>query len=342
MELTDKDALCIPVPLYHCFGMVIGNLAALNYGAAMVYPSESFDPATALEAVTQHKCTALYGVPTMFIAYLEEYNKNRQKYDVSSLRTGFIAGSSAPEALMHRISKELGISNLVQGYGMTETSPVVTISSKTDSSHKKATTVGRAGPQCEIKIAHPETHQILPWGEPGEICARGYAVMKGYWGDEKKTKESIIDGWMHTGDLGLIDEEGYIKIIGRAKDMMIRGGENIYPREIEEYLMKHPNVADAQVIGVNDDFYGEEVCAWIKLKEPGQSTHEEFYSYCHGKIAHYKVPRYVRFVKEFPLTVTGKVRKNEMKHISNELMLKKGEAGVNDIVEIKKNTKKAT
>lgn len=242
MELTDQDRLCIPVPLYHCFGMVIGSLSCLNYGAAMVYPSEAFDPAAALETVTKHKCTGLFGVPTMFIAYLEEYNKNKAKYDVSSLRTGFIAGSSAPEAMMHRIVKELGISNLTQGYGMTETSPVITISHKTDSSFKKATTVGRAGPHCEVKIVNPETLQIVPWGEPGEICARGYTVMKGYWGDEKKTQESVINGWMHTGDLGIFDEEGYVKIIGRAKDLIIRGGENIYPREIEEYLMKHPNV----------------------------------------------------------------------------------------------------
>lgn len=187
MELTDKDKLCIPVPLYHCFGMVIGNLAALNYGAAMVYPSESFDPVSTLETVSKYKCTGVYGVPTMFISYLEEYAKNKQKYDVSSLRTGFIAGSSAPEALMNRISNELGIENLTQGYGMTETSPVITVSHKDDTKFKKATTVGRAGPHVEIKIANPETHEILPWGEPGEVCARGYAVMKGYWGDTKKT-----------------------------------------------------------------------------------------------------------------------------------------------------------
>ena len=342
-EFTDKDRICIPVPLYHCFGMVIGNLAALNYGAAMVYPSDSFDPAATLEAVTKYKCTSVYGVPTMFIAYLEEYGKNKVKYDVSSLRTGFIAGSSAPEALMNRISSEFGLKNynLVQGYGMTELSPVVTISNKHDSQFKKATTVGRAGPHCEIKIAHPETGKIMPWGEPGEICARGYAVMKGYWGDDQKTKESIIDGWMHTGDLGLIDNEGYIKIIGRAKDMIIRGGENIYPREIEEFLMKHPNVADAQVVGVHDDFFGEEVCVWIKLKEAGKTKHEDFYTYCQGQIAHYKVPRYVRFVTEFPLTVTGKVRKNEMRHISNELMTKKDNTSINDIVEIKKVNKKS-
>ena len=338
MELTDKDKVCIPVPLYHCFGMVIGNLAALNYGAAMVYPSEAFDPVSTLETITKHQCTAVYGVPTMFIAYLEEYGKNKEKYDVKSLRTGFIAGSSAPEALMNRISEEFGIQNLTQGYGMTETSPVITISHKDDSKFKKATTVGRAGPHVEIKIAHPETHQILPWGEPGEVCARGYAVMKGYWGDEKKTKESIIDGWMHTGDLGQIDDQGFIKIIGRSKDLIIRGGENIYPREIEEFLMKHPNVVDAQVIGVNDDFFGEEVCAWIKLKEAGKTKHQDFFTYCHGQIAHYKVPRYVRFVTEFPLTVTGKVKKNEMRHIANELMTKK-DTTINDIVEIKSGKK---
>jgi fatty-acyl-CoA synthase len=217
---------------------------------------------------------------------------------------------------------------------MTELSPVVTLSHKDDTPFKKATTVGRAGPFCEIKIAHPETHQTVPWGETGEICARGYAVMKGYWGDEKKTQEAIIDGWMHTGDLGMFDEEGYLKIIGRAKDMIIRGGENIYPRELEEFLMKHPNVADAHVIGVNDEFFGEEVCAWIKLKNPGESKHEDFLAYCQGQIAHYKIPRYIRFVTEFPMTVTGKIKKNDMRHISNELMGKKSQG--HDIVEIRK------
>jgi fatty-acyl-CoA synthase len=319
--------------------MVIGNLSALNFGASMVYPSEAFDPAASLETVTKYGCTALYGVPTMFISYLDEYNRNKHKYDVSTLRTGFIAGSSCPEALMHRIYKELGIKNVTQGYGMTETSPVVTLSHKDDSSFKKATTVGRAGPHCELKIAHPETHEIMPWGEAGEICARGYTVMKGYWGDEKKTNEAIINGWMHTGDLGMFDDEGYVKIIGRAKDLIIRGGENVYPREIEEFLMKHPNVSDAHIIGVNDEFFGEEICAWIKLKNAADGTkHSDFLTYCHGKIAHYKIPRYIRFVTEFPMTVTGKVKKNEMRHISNELMGKKSQG--HDIVEIRKPKQK--
>ena len=283
MGITHKDIIVVPVPLYHCFGMVIGNLVGVNSGATLVYPSEGFDPVASLEAVTKYRATALYGVPTMFIAYLEEYSKRKDKYDLSQLRTGFISGSGCPEALMQRIHTELGITELSSGYGMTELSPVVTVLDRNDPLSKKALTVGRAMPHTELKIVDPETMETLPWGETGEICSRGYSVMKGYFNDEAKSKESMINGWMMTGDLGHFDEDGYLKLIGRAKDMIIRGGENIYPREIEEYFMKHPLISDVQVIGVHDEVMGEEVCAWIKLKDANSGlTAEAILNYCQG------------------------------------------------------------
>lgn len=246
MNYTEKDKVIIPVPLYHCFGMVIGNLAAINFGAAMVYPSEGFDPKAALEAASVYGGTSLYGVPTMFIAMLEEYQKNKQKYDISKLRTGFVAGSGVPDVLVYRAVDELGLKEFTHGYGQTETSPVITMSSAFDPLEKKAKTVGKAMPHIELKIVNPETGKIAKLGEPGEICARGYAVMTGYYNDQSKTEETIDKlGWIHTGDLGQFDEDGFIKIIGRSKDMIIRGGENIYPKELEDFLMRHPNVSDA-------------------------------------------------------------------------------------------------
>eukprot|EP00347_Sterkiella_histriomuscorum_P002696 403367160 len=259
MRNTPEDKIIIPVPLYHCFGMVIGNLCALNFGSTMVYPSEGFDPKASLEAVTKYKGTSLYGVPTMFIAMLEEYKKNPSAYDISTLRTGFIAGSGVPEVLVHRIENELGIKEFTHGYGLTECSPVVSMSTAHDPLAKKAQTVGRTMPHVELKIINPETSQTLKWGEPGEVCARGYGVMTGYFNDQEKSKDTICPkGWLRTGDLGQFDEDGFLKIIGRSKDMIIRGGENIYPREIEEFFMSHSNVLDVQVIGVTDEFMGEE------------------------------------------------------------------------------------
>ncbi|CDW82735.1 amp-binding domain protein [Stylonychia lemnae] len=340
MRLTSKDKIIIPVPLYHCFGMVIGNLCALNYGAAMIYPSESFDAKAALECTTQYKATTLYGVPTMFIAMIEEYIKNKDKYDISHLRTGFISGSGVPEALMDKIRDVFNIQQMTQGYGQTECSPVVTQSEANDKHEKKSKTVGRATPHVEVKIVNPETGKIVPMGDAGEVCARGYLVMNGYWNDEKKTKDTIDErGWIKTGDLGQFDEDGFLKIIGRSKDMIIRGGENIYPKELEEYFMKHPNVYDIQVIGVNDEFMGEEVCAWIKFKQEDKTTVQDLLDYCQGQISHYKIPRYVRFVKEFPLTVTGKVKKNDMRHLTNEL-LRQPQNDIQEMKAKKKNTQK--
>jgi fatty-acyl-CoA synthase len=308
MKLTADDRLCVPVPLYHCFGMVLGNLACLTHGSTIVYPADAFDPLAVLETVQAERCTGLHGVPTMFIAELD--HPRFREFDLSTLRTGIMAGSPCPIAVMKRVVSDMHMEEVTIAYGMTETSPVSCQSGTDTPLEKRVATVGRVQPHLDIKIADPETGATVQRGQTGEFCTRGYSVMKGYWGDEEKTREAVdADGWMHTGDLATMDEEGYVNIVGRIKDMVIRGGENIYPREIEEFLYRHPKVQDVQVVGVPDQRYGEELCAWI-IAKPGQSpTEDELREFCRGQIAHYKVPRYIRFVREFPMTVTGKIQK---------------------------------
>ena len=315
-RLTENDRICIPVPLYHCFGMVLGNLAALTSGAAMVYPDEAFDPVKTMKAVEAEGCTSLYGVPTMFIACLAL--DGLEGYDASTLRTGIMAGSPCPTATMRAVMDKFNMTEVTIGYGMTETSPLTTQTATDDPLDKRVETVGRVHPHAECKIVGPDG-QILPIGEHGEYCSRGYAVMLGYWDDEEKTAEAIDkDGWMHSGDLAVMDEDGFVSITGRIKDMIIRGGENIYPREIEEFLLTNPAISDAQVFGVSDEKYGEQVCAWIIPRKGQTLTTEGVQAYCKGQIAHYKVPRYVRIVDEFIMTVTGKARKIEMRKVMEE------------------------
>jgi fatty-acyl-CoA synthase len=307
MRLTDHDRVCIPVPLYHCFGMVLGNLACISHGAAMIYPAEGFDPLATLEAVEAERCTALYGVPTMFIAQLG--HPEFKRFDLSSLRTGIMAGSPCPIEVMKRCVDEMNMREVTIAYGMTETSPVSTQTSCDDPLERRVATVGRVHPHVEIKIVDAEG-RIVPPATSGEFCTRGYSVMRGYWGDEERTTEAIDRaGWMHTGDLATIDEDGYCNIVGRIKDMVIRGGENVYPREIEEFLFRHPKIEAVQVVGVPDLKYGEELCAWVKLKPGANASAEDVQSFCRGQIAHYKIPRYIKFVDAFPMTVTGKVQK---------------------------------
>ncbi len=321
-KLTSEDRICIPVPLYHCFGMVLGNLASLTCGAAMVYPGEAFDPALALEAVAKEGCTSLYGVPTMFIAMLGL--PNLADYDVHTLRTGIMAGSPCPVATMRAVIDKLNMSEVTIGYGMTETSPLTTQTATDDPLDKRVGTVGRVHPHAEAKIVGLDG-ATLPRGEQGEYCSRGYAVMLGYWDDKEKTDEAIdSDGWMHSGDLATMDEEGFVRITGRIKDMIIRGGENIYPREIEEFLLSHPAISDAQVFGVSDEKYGEEVCAWIIARDGQQLTDEEIKTYCKGQIAHYKIPRYIRVVDSFIMTVTGKAQKFEMRKLTEAELEQRG------------------
>ncbi|MBI3677797.1 MAG: AMP-binding protein [Proteobacteria bacterium] len=305
--LEAGDRLCIPVPLYHCFGMVMGNLGCLTHGATMVYPAPVFDPESVLKTVAAEKCTGLYGVPTMFIAVLG--HPDFAKYDVSSLRTGCMAGSPCPVEVMKQVIAKLHMRDVTIAYGMTETSPVSFQSSGSDPLERRVSTIGRVQPHLEVKIVD-EHGNTVPRKTPGELCTRGYSVMIGYWDDPERTREAVdSEGWMHTGDLGTIDEEGYGNIVGRIKDMVIRGGENLYPREIEEFLYTHPKVADVQVVGLPDRKYGEELCAWIRLA-PGETADEaDIRAFCAGRIAHNKVPRYIRFVNEFPMTVTGKVQK---------------------------------
>ena len=305
--LKPGDRLCLPVPLYHCFGMVMGNLGCLTHGAAMVYPSDGFDPTAVLEAVQAERCTGLYGVPTMFIATLGHPNFDR--YDLSSLRTGCMAGSPCPVEVMKQVISRMHMSGVTIAYGMTETSPVSFQSSQHDPLDRRVGTVGRVQPHLECKVVDLEGN-TLPRGQTGELCTRGSSVMLGYWDDPEKTAEAIdAEGWMHTGDLAVIDAEGYGNIVGRIKDMVIRGGENVYPREVEEYLYSHPKVEDVTVVGVPDERLGEELCAWIRLRPGETATQEELHDFCRGQIAHYKIPRYVRFVDAFPMTVTGKVQK---------------------------------
>jgi fatty-acyl-CoA synthase len=307
MRLRPGDRVCIPVPLYHCFGMVLGNLACLTHAAVMVYPAESFDPLACLAAVTEERCTALYGVPTMFIAMLD--HPDFAAFDLSSLRTGIMAGSPCPVEVMKRVVEKMHMREVTIAYGMTETSPVSFQSSTDDPIERRVSTVGRIHPHCEVKIVDAQGY-IVPRGIAGELCTRGYSVMVGYWDNDAQTAE-VLDssGWMHTGDLAVLDEEGYCNIVGRIKDMVIRGGENIYPREIEEFLYQHPEIRDVQVVGVPDRKYGEELCAWIILHECATLNAQGVRGFCEGQIAHYKIPRYIKFVDAFPLTVTGKVQK---------------------------------
>ena len=312
MQLTPADRMCIPVPLYHCFGMVLGNLACLTHGATIVYPNDGFEPLSVLQTVENEKCTALHGVPTMFIAELD--HPRFKEFDLSSLRTGIMAGSPCPTEVMKRVVEHMMLRDITIAYGMTETSPVSCQSSIDTPLAKRVSTVGLVQPHIDIKIIDSESGVVVPRGERGELCTRGYSVMQGYWGDIEKTAEAIdAEGWMHTGDLAVMDDEGYVNIVGRIKDMVIRGGENIYPREIEEYLYRHPKVQDVQVVGVPDKKYGEELCAWV-IAKPGQVLAEdELRSFCAGQIAHYKVPRYIQFVTEFPMTVTGKIQKYKIR-----------------------------
>jgi fatty-acyl-CoA synthase len=310
--LSPADTVCIPVPLYHCFGMVMGNLACVAHGATMCFPGEGFDPASALAAVAAEGCTALYGVPTMFVAMLEHPEFDR--HDLSSLRTGIMAGSLCPISVMQAVLDRMNMRDVTIAYGMTETSPVSFQSAMDDPIELRVSTVGQVQPHLEAKVIGPDG-AVVPLGEKGELCTRGYSVMLGYWGDPEKTADVVdADGWMRTGDLATIDEHGYGRIVGRIKDMIIRGGENIYPREIEEHLLTHPDIVDAQIFGVPDAKFGEEVCAWV-ISRSGGLSETAVIGHCRGKIAHYKVPRHVRLVEGFPLTVTGKVQKFQMREM---------------------------
>ena len=319
-EYTELDRICVPVPFYHCFGMVMGNLAAVSHGSCVVIPAPAFDPEATLRAVTAERCTSLYGVPTMFIAVLND--PGFAGYDLSSLRTGIMAGSPCPTEVMKQVVERMGMRDVSICYGMTETSPVSTQTRTTDSLEHRVSTVGQVGPHLEVKVIDPATGDTLPRGTDGELCTRGYSVMLGYWEQPEQTAEVVdADGWMHTGDLAAMDADGYLTITGRIKDVVIRGGENIYPREIEEFLYTHPDVLDAQVVGVPDATYGEELMAWVRLR-PGspELTAEAVRDFCTGRLARYKIPRYVRVVDAFPVTVTGKIRKVEMREESARLL----------------------
>ncbi|WP_069161772.1 AMP-binding protein [Nocardia altamirensis] len=317
---TEQDRICVPVPFYHCFGMVMGNLASTSHGAAVIIPAPAFDPAATLAAVESERCTSLYGVPTMFIAMLTELDSATP--DLSSLRTGIMAGSPCPVEVMKRVIDRMGMHEVCICYGMTETSPVSTQTRRDDGIDRRTATVGRVGPHLEVKIVDPATGLTVPRGAPGELCTRGYSVMLGYWNDQAKTSEAIDTArWMHTGDIGVMDDDGYLAITGRIKDMVIRGGENVYPREIEEFLYTHPDILDAQVIGVPDSKYGEELMVWVRMREGATPLDADaIREFCAGKLAHFKIPRYVHVVEEFPMTVTGKIRKAEMRELSRELL----------------------
>jgi fatty-acyl-CoA synthase len=328
LRFTDRDRLLIPVPLYHCFGMVMGNLGCVTHGATMVYPSGGFEATAVLEAAQAERATALYGVPTMFIAALN--HPDFARYDLSSLRTGIMAGSPCPVEVMKQVKELMHMDDVAIAYGMTETSPVSTQTRIGAPLAKQVGTVGQVHPHVQIKVVDPATGQAVPIGVRGELCTRGYSVMLGYWNNDEATRGAIDAArWMHTGDLATMDDEGYLNIVGRIKDMIIRGGENVYPREIEEFLYRHPKVQDVQVIGVPDIRFGEEVMAWVRLREGQEATAEEIRDYCRGKIAHYKIPRYVKFVDGFPMTVTGKVQKFVMRESSVK------ELGLEDAAHVK-------
>jgi len=316
MRLTEQDKLCIPVPLYHCFGMVMGNLACITHGSAAVFPGDAFDPLSTLTTVAEERCTALHGVPTMFISELE--HPQFKEFDLSSLRTGIMAGAPCPIEVMKRVLRDMHMSEVLIAYGQTETSPVNHMTEVDDPIEKRVSTVGQPGPHLEIKLVN-EQGSIVAIGEKGEICCRGYSVMQGYWNDAEKTGETIDqDGWLHSGDIGIMDAEGYVQIVGRLKDMIIRGGENIYPREVEEFLYTHPKIQDVQVFGVKDERFGEQVCAWIQTHHGESMTAQEIKEFCQGNIAHFKVPQYVRFVEEYPMTVTGKIQKFKMREMMEQ------------------------
>ena len=326
-KYTEADRVCIPVPFYHCFGMVLGNLACTTHGSTMVIPAAGFDAAATLHACARERCTSLYGVPTMFIAELGE--PDLAGYDLSSLRTGIMAGSPCPIEVMRQVVERMNMSEVTIAYGMTETSPVSTQTSADDPFEKRVTTVGRVHPHVEIKVVDPESGEVVPRGTGGEFRTRGYSVMLGYWNDEVRTVEAIdSDGWMHTGDLAVMDDEGYVNIVGRIKDMIIRGGENVYPREVEEFLYTHPDVVEVQVVGVPDVRYGEELMAWIQLREGADTTAADIRDFCRGTIAHYKVPRYIKFTDSFPMTITGKIQKFKMRETSI------AELGLEDAAEV--------
>ncbi|MFB8341278.1 AMP-binding protein [Brucella cytisi] len=316
MQLSEQDRLCIPVPFYHCFGMVLGNLACVTHGSCMVIPNDSFDPLLTLQTVEEEQCTGLHGVPTMFIAMLDHPEFSR--FNLTSLRTGIMAGSPCPIEVMRRVVSEMHQSEITIAYGMTETSPVSFQSSTSDPLERRVSTVGRIHPHLEVKIVDADG-KVVPRGEKGELLTRGYSVMRGYWNDAESSAGAIDDaGWMHTGDLATIDEEGYCNIVGRIKDLIIRGGENIYPREIEEFLFTHSAISDVQIFGIPDRKFGEIICAWVKLHKDGQVSEEELMEYCRQRIAHYKVPAHIRFVDQFPMTVTGKIQKFVMRQIMIE------------------------
>ncbi|MBQ3718825.1 MAG: AMP-binding protein [Methanomicrobium sp.] len=315
MGFTSKDRLCIPVPFYHCFGMVLSNMACVTHGSTMIIPSPAFNAEAVLKTINDEKCTAVHGVPTMFIAELKHPNFHKYKYD--TLRTGIMAGSPCPIEYMKEVNEKMHMKDIVIVYGQTETSPGVTMTTTNDTLERRVTTVGRTFPHVELKIIDPNTQRIVERGETGEICARGYVVMKCYYNNPSATRRTIdANGWNHTGDLGIMDEEGYVKIVGRLKEMVIRGGENIYPREIEEFFHTNRKIEDAYVIGVPDEKYGEELMVWVKLRDKETMTEEELREFCNGRIARYKIPRYIKFVDSFPMTVAGKIRKGEMRDIS--------------------------
>ena len=327
LKYTEKDRVCIPVPFYHCFGMVLGNLACTTHGATMVIPAEAFDPILTMQTVQHERCTALYGVPTMFIAELD--HERFKEFDFSSLRTGIMAGSPCPVEVMKKVQTDMHMPEMTICYGMTETSPVSTQSTTDDPLERRVSTVGRVHPHVEIKIVDPATGAVVARGTTGELCSRGYVVMLGYWNNEEATRETIDAArWMHTGDLATIDDEGYVNIVGRIKDMIIRGGENVYPREVEEFLYSHPAIADVQIIGVPSEKYGEEIMAWIKLREGAQASGEDIAAWCKGKIATYKIPRHWKFVDAFPMTITGKVQKFKMREVAVEELGLENAAGV--------------
>ena len=309
---THEDRVLVPVPLYHCFGQVMGNIGCTTHGAAVIYPAPSFEPLATLQAVQDERATSLYGVPTMFIAQLAE--DSFASFDTSSLRTGIMAGSPCPVEVMRRTMTEMNMDQVTIAYGMTETSPVSTQTATDDPVEKRVATVGRVQPHIEIKVIDPETGETVPRNHTGEFCTKGYSVMLGYWEDPEKTAEAIdTEGWMHTGDLAVMDDEGYVNIVGRIKDLVIRGGENVYPREVEEFLYSHPAIKDVQVIGVPDEKYGEEIMAWVQVAEGVTLTAQDVRNYCDGRIAHYKIPRYVEVIEEFPMTVTGKIQKFKLR-----------------------------